>query len=154
MANSTEFLCDRKFQDLNGNIKCESTDKLLLYNPYFKKLRISPAMNIKDVQWENPIQSFISKEGLHHMATCQTVMFRGVLKLLSLVCVAGPGQGKSIGNKRLCKINTCYFLFSLCSVGSSFYAINFNPKMSHPVLWIHLASALYLCSSHFRLHAL
>ena len=63
-----------------------------------------PIEKISEVPWTVKMLTYFDREGLHCFTSCQSIMWKAVSKLLSVVCVAGAAQGKSLGKNCLNKI--------------------------------------------------
>ena len=61
--------------------------------------KFPPIQQMADLPWTLTLRQFFYEEELTQTSTCQSVMFKAVLRLSSVVCVAGSAQGKSLGNK-------------------------------------------------------
>ena len=56
-----------------------------------------PIEKVSEVSLAVKMLTFFDREGLHCFTSYQSIMWRAVSKLLSVVCVAGAAQGKSLG---------------------------------------------------------
>ena len=75
---------------------CFNQERIVVYWPGTNKT-FKPIDRVSDVPWTVKLLTFFEKEGIHHFSTCQSIMWKAVSKLLSVVCVAGAAQGKSLG---------------------------------------------------------
>lgn len=71
-------------------------DSLIVHWPEAVR-RLPPVSRVTDLTWPPGMLEYIAREGPSHVSTCQQISLRAVMKLLSVVCVAGPKQGKTIG---------------------------------------------------------
>ena len=71
-------------------------DSLIVHWPEGVR-RLPPVSRVTDLTWPPGMLEHIAREGPSHVSTCQQVSLRAVMKLLSVACVAGPKQGKTIG---------------------------------------------------------
>ena len=74
-------------------------DSLIVHWPEAVR-RLPPVSRVTDLTWPPSMLEYIASEGPRHVSTCQQISLRAVLKLLSVVCVAGPKHGKTIGKFR------------------------------------------------------
>ena len=71
-------------------------DSLIVHWPEAVR-RLPPVRRVTELAWPPGMLEYIVREGPTHVSTCQQISLRAVMKLLSVVCVAGPKHGKSIG---------------------------------------------------------
>ena len=86
-------------------------DSLIVHWPEAVR-RFSPIKRMNELSWPPGMMEYITKEGPSHVSTCQKISLRAVMKLLSVVCVAGPKHGKSVGEYCLMS-DVDYFLISM-----------------------------------------
>ena len=80
-----------------------------------------PIDKVSDIPLALKMLTYFDREDLHSFTYCQSIMWMAVSKLLSVVCVAGVAQGKSLGKN----CNFRILFSSLMSLDSSTrYSLN------------------------------
>ena len=88
--------CIQWLEKFPGNLLDLQSNKVIVNWP--KSVRKFPSIQSPfDLQWSPAIAEYLVAEDLRHVATCQSVTWRAVSRLHSVVTIGGPGQGKSLG---------------------------------------------------------